>query len=36
MQFKLVVLKDGEKAAELLIPELKPLSPFSEWLLVVI
>lgn len=30
MQYKLKVLKSGEKAAELLIPELKPSSPFSE------
>lgn len=29
MQYKLVGLKSGEKGAELLIPELKPLSPFS-------
>lgn len=30
MQYKLKVLKSGEKAAELLIPELKPSSHFSE------
>lgn len=29
MQYKLVVLKPGEKATELLISELKPLSPFK-------